>query len=48
MWIVLTIIAFVVGQVYLFHCLRKLDRFLDKQPLEPKDDSSGNSEEDML
>lgn len=31
MWIVLAIIAFVAGQVYLFHCLGKLDRFLEHQ-----------------
>ena len=28
MWIVLAVIAFVIGQGYLFHCLKKLDGFL--------------------
>ena len=34
MWIVLAVITFLAGQVYLFHCLGILDRFL-QQPREP-------------
>ena len=31
MWIVLSVVFFLVGQLYLFRCLRKLDRFLDTE-----------------
>lgn len=48
MWIALAVIAFVAGQIYLFHCLKKLDRFLDKHPLDPKDTGGGNPDEDVV
>ena len=31
MWIVLAVLSFVLGQLYLFRCLGKLDGFLDAQ-----------------
>ena len=34
MWLVLAVTAFLLGQVYLLRCLRKVDRFLDRQTSE--------------
>ena len=31
-WIILAVLSFIVGQVYLFYLLRKLDRFLERRP----------------
>ena len=31
-WIILAVLSFIGGQVYLFHCLRKLDTFLKHRP----------------
>lgn len=46
MWIVLAVLTFLAGQLYLIHCLRKLDQFLNAQnqqmknpPVEPADSS---------
>lgn len=46
MWIVLAVIAFAAGQVYLFRCLKKMDAYLEKHPMEPKED--GNPPENMI
>lgn len=42
MWFVLAAAAFLLGQVYLLRCLRKVDRFLDQQTTE------GESEKQIL
>ena len=42
MWFVLAAAAFLLGQVYLLRCLRKVDRFLDRQT------SEGESEKQIL
>ena len=42
MWFVLAAAAFLLGQVYLLRCLRKVDRFLDQQA------SEGESEKQIL
>lgn len=34
MWVVLAVIAFGAGQVYLFRCLRNIDRLLEQQSAE--------------
>lgn len=31
MWLVLAVISFLLGQIYLFRCLGKLDQFVDTQ-----------------
>ena len=31
-WIVLAVLSFIAGQVYLFYLLRKLDKFLERRP----------------
>lgn len=36
MWIVLAVVSFLAGQIYLFHCLGKLDQFLNAQNEEKK------------
>ena len=46
MWIALAVISFAAGQVYLFRCLKKLDCYLEKHPMEPDED--GNSEESVI
>lgn len=45
MWIALAVIAFILGLIYLFYLLRKLDRRLEEDSVQP---DSGNSQEDML
>ena len=42
MWLVLAVTAFLLGQVYLLRCLRKVDRFLDQQT------SEGEAEKQIL
>ncbi len=37
MWIILAVITFIAGQVYLFHCLGKLDRFMNRNPVAEPD-----------
>ncbi len=32
--IILAVLSFIGGQAYLFHCLRKLDQYLESRPLE--------------
>ena len=41
MWIALAVVTFAVGQVYLFHCLRKLDCFLLQHSVEEEQESGG-------
>lgn len=58
MWIFLAVLAFIAGQVYLFHLLNRLDRFLDRQTETPPeaetltiafaDSSAANSIADLL
>ena len=31
-WIILAVLSFIGGQVYLFYSLRKLDKFLERRP----------------
>ena len=31
-WLVMTVISFIGGQIYLFYLLRKLDKFLERRP----------------
>ena len=31
-WIILAVLSFIGGQVYLFYLLRKLDKFLEHRP----------------
>ena len=44
MWIVLAVIAFVIGQGYLFHCLKKLDGFLLKHSADESQEPDGNQQ----
>lgn len=34
MWVIPAILAFLAGQFYLFHCLGKLDKYMEEHPLE--------------
>ena len=50
-WIILAVLSFIGGQVYLFHLLRKLDKFLKRRPgNEPTftDDDSCRYPEDVI
>lgn len=51
-WIILAVLSFIGGQVYLFFRLRKLDKFLDRKPNnEPTftyDDSYRYPDEDVI
>ena len=48
-WIILAVLSFIAGQVYLFRLLRKLDLFFDrtsaKKPTLRNDDSCRSSED---
>ena len=44
MWIVLAVIAFVIGQGYLFCCLKKLDGFLLKHSADEAQEPDGNQQ----
>lgn len=37
-WIILAVLSFIGGQAYLFHCLGKLDQYLESNPWEESDD----------
>lgn len=42
MWLILAAVSFAAGLLYLLCCLRKLDHYLEKHPIEPEeDDNSG-------
>jgi hypothetical protein len=30
-WIIFAVLSFIGGQMYLFHCLKQLDQFLEKR-----------------
>ena len=51
-WILLAVLSFAGGQAYLFHCLKKLDKFLKRRPSnEPSftyDDSCRYPDEDVV
>jgi len=51
-WIILAVLSFIGGQIYLVYCLKKLDKFLRKRPSnEPTftyDDSCRYPEEDVI
>ena len=51
-WIILAVLSFVAGQVYLVYLLKKLDKFLERRPSnEPTftyDDSCRYPDEDVV
>ena len=48
-WIILAVLSFIGGQVYLFYLLRKLDKYLERRPSNeptfPYDDSCTDPED---